>query len=44
MVLVKGDPAKKIDDVENIETVFKAGVGYDANKLVESVRGQVGIR
>jgi imidazolonepropionase-like amidohydrolase len=44
MVLVKGDPAKKIDDIENIETVFKGGVGYDANKLIESVRSQVGIR
>jgi imidazolonepropionase-like amidohydrolase len=44
MVLVKGDPSKKIDDIENVETVFKSGVGYDANKLVESVRGQVGIR
>jgi len=44
MVLIKGDPSKKIDDIENVETVFKAGVGYDAKKLIESVRGQVGIR
>lgn len=43
-VLIKGDPAKKIDDIENVETVFKDGVGYDSNKLIESVRGQVGIR
>ena len=26
-----------------IETVFKAGVGYDPEKLIASVRGQVGI-
>jgi hypothetical protein len=44
MVLIKGDPARKIEDIENVETVFKNGVGYDARKLIESVRGQVGIR
>ena len=44
MVLIKGDPSKNIEDIENVETVFKAGVGYDAAKLIESVRGQVGIR
>ena len=43
MVLIKGDPSKNIDDIENVETVFKAGVGYDSKKLIESVRGQVGI-
>ncbi|HEX9200252.1 MAG TPA: amidohydrolase family protein [Acidobacteriaceae bacterium] len=44
MVLIKGDPSKNIDEIENVETVFKAGVGYDSKKLIESVRGQVGIR
>ena len=44
MVLIKGDPSKRIEDIENVETVFKAGVGYDSQKLIESVRGQVGIR
>jgi imidazolonepropionase-like amidohydrolase len=44
IVLIKGDPSKKIDDIENVETVFKNGVGYDSKKLIESVRGQVGIR
>lgn len=44
LVLIKGDPSKKIDDIENVETVFKDGVGYDSQKLIESVRGQVGIR
>ena len=43
-VLIKGDPSKKIDDIENVETVFKDGVGYDSGKLIDSVRGQVGIR
>jgi imidazolonepropionase-like amidohydrolase len=43
-VLIKGDPSKKIEDIENVETVFKDGVGYDSAKLIDSVRGQVGIR
>jgi cytosine/adenosine deaminase-related metal-dependent hydrolase len=44
LVLIKGDPSKTIEDIENVETVFKAGVGYDSKKLIDSVRGQVGIR
>jgi imidazolonepropionase-like amidohydrolase len=44
LVLVKGDPSKNIEDIENVETVFKDGVGYDSKKLIESVRGQVGMR
>jgi len=44
LVLVKGDPSKHIDEIENVETVFKAGIGYDSKKLIDSVRGQVGIR
>ncbi len=43
-VLIKGDPSKNINDVENVETVFKDGVGYDSKRLIESVKGQVGIR
>jgi hypothetical protein len=33
-----------IEEIENVETVFKDGVGYDSKKLIESVRGQVGMR
>ena len=44
IVLVKGDPSKNIADIENVETVFKDGVGYDSTKLVGAVRGQVGVR
>jgi imidazolonepropionase-like amidohydrolase len=44
MIFVKGDPAANIADIENVETVFKDGVGYDSKKLIASVRGQVGIR
>ena len=42
LVVIKGDPSKKIEDIENVETVFKDGIGYDSAKLIESVRGTVG--
>ncbi|HVP91578.1 MAG TPA: amidohydrolase family protein, partial [Terriglobales bacterium] len=44
MVLIKGNPAANIGDVRKVETVFKDGVGYDSAKLIEAVRGTVGIR
>lgn len=44
LVVIKGDPSKNIEDIENVETVFKDGVGYDSGKLIESVRGVVGSR
>ena len=43
IMIVKGDPAKNIRDIENVELVFKDGVGYDSKKLIASVKGQVGI-
>ena len=42
--MIKGDPSRRIEDVENVEIVFKDGVGYDSAKLIESVRGMVGMR
>ncbi|HVE00987.1 MAG TPA: amidohydrolase family protein [Sphingomicrobium sp.] len=42
LVLVRGNPAADIHDVEKVETVFKDGVGYDTAKLLESVRGRYG--
>jgi len=44
IVLTKGDPSSKIQDIENVEVVFKDGVGYDSRKLMDSVKGQVGTR
>ena len=43
LVVVKGDPSTKISDIENVETVFKDGVGYDSRKLIDSARGTVGL-
>jgi imidazolonepropionase-like amidohydrolase len=44
LMIVKGNPAAKISDIENVEIVFKDGVGYDTEKLIQSVQGLVGIR
>jgi len=44
LVVVNGDPARRIQDIENVEIVFKDGVGYDPAKLNASVRGMVGTR
>jgi imidazolonepropionase-like amidohydrolase len=44
IMLVKGDPSAKIADIENVELVFKDGVGWDSQKLIDSVKGQVGAR
>ena len=44
LVVIKGDPSKKIEEIENVETVFKDAVGYDSKKLIDAVRGNVGLR
>ncbi len=44
IMIVKGDPSTHIQDIENVELVFKDGVGYDSQKLIDSVKGEVGSR
>jgi hypothetical protein len=44
LMVVKGNPATNINDIEKVEIVFKDGVGYDSEKLIQSVLGLVGIR
>lgn len=43
LVVVHGDPSANIADIEKVEIVFKNGVGFDSGKLVEAVRGSVGL-
>jgi enamidase len=43
LVVVRGNPAATMSDIRKVETVFKKGVGYDHDKLVASVSGQVGV-
>jgi imidazolonepropionase-like amidohydrolase len=42
LVIIKGNAAAQISDIENVEIVFKDGVGYDSQKLIDSVRGRYG--
>lgn len=44
IVVIQGDPSTKISDLENVQLVFRDGVGYDSQKLIDSVRGVVGLR
>ncbi len=44
LMVVKGNPAANINDIENVEIVFKDGIGWDTEKLIQSVQGLVGIR
>src|SRR6185436_306356 len=41
LMIVKGNPATTISDIEKVEIVFKDGVGYDSEKLIQSVQGLV---
>jgi imidazolonepropionase-like amidohydrolase len=42
LVVVNGDPSKHIEDIEKTEIVFKDGVGYDSQKLLDSAKGRYG--
>jgi imidazolonepropionase-like amidohydrolase len=42
LVVVKGDPASRIVDIEEVAIVFKDGVGYDRQKLLDAVKGHYG--
>jgi imidazolonepropionase-like amidohydrolase len=43
LVVLDGNPARQIADVEKVRIVFRDGIGFDSRKLIESVRGQVGL-
>ncbi len=42
LVVILGDPSRKIADVENTQIVFKDGIGYDPAKLLRSITGRYG--
>jgi imidazolonepropionase-like amidohydrolase len=44
LVVIAGNPAQNIDDVEKVQMVFKDGIGFDPAKLIQSVQGMVGQR
>src|SRR4051812_5873220 len=43
LVVIDGNPAAIISDIRHVTMVFRQGVGYDPAKLIESVRGKVGL-
>ena len=44
LVIINGDPVQRASEIRNVTLVFKEGVGYDSPKLIESVKGLVGLR
>ena len=44
LMIVEGDPSTDIADLNNVEIVFKDGIGYDSANLIASVKGTVGMR
>lgn len=43
LVVVKGDPSSHINDIENVELVFRDGLGFNSARLLESVKGRYGL-
>jgi hypothetical protein len=44
LVVIQGDPVSRPAEIRNVTLVFKQGVGYDSAKLIESVKGMVGVK
>lgn len=44
LVVVNGNPAQNIQDIRNVQVVFKDGIGYDPARLIADARGFVGVR
>src|SRR6478735_2130698 len=44
LVVIAGDPVRTPHDIQNVETVFRRGLGYDSAKLRDSIKGMVGLR
>ena len=44
LIVVRGDPATRIEEIRNVRFVFSNGAGYDPTRLANAARGWVGIR
>lgn len=42
LIVIDGQPDQSINDITNVVTVFKDGVGYDSKKLIETSRDRIG--
>ena len=43
LVVIAGDPARSIVDIEKVSMVFRDGLGFDPEKLIRSVEHSVGL-
>jgi hypothetical protein len=43
LAVVRGD-LSRASDIAKVTLVFKDGIGFDAAKLIEAAKGQVGLR
>ncbi len=43
LMVVRGDLGSRISDIENVEVIFRDGLGFDSARLLESVRGHFGL-
>lgn len=44
LVVIAGDPVERPEEIRNVVTVFKDGIGYDAEALIRATRGIMGVR
>jgi len=42
LLIVRGNPAERIEDIDNVEMVFTNGIAYDPQTLLSKVKGEVG--
>jgi imidazolonepropionase-like amidohydrolase len=42
LVVIRGDPTRTPNDIYNVVTVMKGGLGYDSMKLRQAAKGTVG--
>jgi enamidase len=43
LILVDGDPVKDAAALDHMPTVFKAGIGYDTQKIFDAMKGAIGL-
>ncbi len=44
LIVIKGDLTRSAADIRNITTVFRQGIGYDPQRILETIKGVVGAR
>ncbi|HEX4738660.1 MAG TPA: amidohydrolase family protein [Allosphingosinicella sp.] len=43
LILVDGDPVRDASALDRMPTVFKAGIGYDTQKIFDAMKGAIGL-